>query len=170
MSAYWISTDGKILQVTTTHIDMVIKNPEIFGYTEDEIKDIYDSYDEPVGQEGDAREQIITDLIKKGWIRVRKYGNRGYSLNIQRLTSRIKDYIFNFADKIADTGLFGVKEKDLYAPVNIVSFVDNNQVTYSFKELLSSAMYEANETFDPSNILLECKLEKNKWIDFLKRS
>lgn len=169
-NAYWISPDGKILPVTTTHIDMVIKNPETFGHTDESIKEIYDSYNEPVGQEGQAREQIIIDLIKKGWIRVRKYGNKGWSLNLQKLTTRIKDYIFNFADKITSEGLFGIKEKDLYSPVNIISFVDNAQMTYTFKQLLSSVMYEGKEKFNPKNILIEVKLEKNKWIDIYKRN
>ena len=175
MSAYWISPQGEIIVIKgtsgSTHIDSVINNPETFGLTKSKIQDVYDMYGEKLGTEGKAREQIIRDLVDKGWIRVRKYRQQ-WSININRITKKIKDYIFDFAAKItSDEGLFGEKEKDLYMPVKVLSFHNDQMDSYTFKDLLSGAMYESLEKFDDDNILTEVVLNKNKmknWVDFLK--
>lgn len=170
--AYWISPKGEIVPVSDSHIATVINSPETFGLTLDEIKSKFDEYGEKLGQEGIAREQIILDLIKKGWIRIRKYGNRGWNVNIPRLTKRIKDYLFDWSVKLTSPeGLFGIKEKDMYSDVHVLSFIDDISKTYSFKDIMNSVMYEKNESFDNSNILIECELNNNnmkKWIDILR--
>jgi len=49
MSAYWISPKNEVINVPTVHIDSVISNPETFDLTKEEIKNVYDSYGEPMG-------------------------------------------------------------------------------------------------------------------------
>jgi hypothetical protein len=173
-SAYWISPNGEIIPVTTTHIDEVIKNPTIFGYTDEEIKDIFSKFDEPVGLESKAREKIVVDLVKKGWVRIRSYGNKGFSVNIQKLTSRIKDYLFDWSVRLTSPeGLFGAKEKDLYSPIKLETFVDGNIINMTFKDMQSGMLYERNQKFDKANTLVECKLINNKfkkWVDIFKES
>jgi len=89
--AYWISPSGKVIDVGTNHIDVVIKNPQVFGLTPEKIKDAYEKHGEAMGSEGQAREELIIWLVKKGWVRVRRYRNDGYSVNIGRMSKKIKD-------------------------------------------------------------------------------
>jgi len=69
--AYWISKDETI-PVPTTHIETVIRYPEKFGYTKEQIKQIYCKHNEPMGFEGYARHEIMRDIIlNQRWIRAR---------------------------------------------------------------------------------------------------
>lgn len=104
--AYWISPTGSIIPVEGTadrHIHVVIQNPEKFGYTLDEIKTLHKKYKEPLGSEGKAREEIMVDLIKQGWIRIRYYDKLyQYSIqvnarNVSNMTSRQKESIWDWA-------------------------------------------------------------------------
>ena len=54
-----------------THIHDLVENPEIFGLTDSEIENTYKKYNEKVGNEGKAREEIIKKVMENGWIRVR---------------------------------------------------------------------------------------------------
>lgn len=70
---YWYY-NKQIFEVTTSkHIDWIIKYPEKFGLTEQDIKSIYDKHNEKIGFEGKAREELIRMAISKGWIRIRHY-------------------------------------------------------------------------------------------------
>lgn len=71
--AYWISPEGEILQIDTSHIDMVFDKPEFFGLSLKLIQSIYDIYNEAYRSEGDARGEILLMLFRNGWIRVRRY-------------------------------------------------------------------------------------------------
>jgi hypothetical protein len=51
---------------------MVLEKPEKFGLTKEELRKFYESYGEPLGHEGRAREEIIKRLMRKKWIRIRK--------------------------------------------------------------------------------------------------
>lgn len=70
-SAFWISIKGKIIPVPQHHIDLVIQNPELFNLTSQEIEKKYEKHKEPLHLEGYAREEIMGELIAKGWIRLR---------------------------------------------------------------------------------------------------
>ena len=76
-SAYWISPNGRIVSVDTKHINMIIDNPDAFGLTSTEVEAMYTQENEKMGIEGIAREKIIMDLVRKGWIRLRKYLRQG---------------------------------------------------------------------------------------------
>jgi hypothetical protein len=65
-----------IIEGGKTHIHDLVDNPEIFGYTEKKIKEIYKKYNETPGNEGQARNEIMKDVISKGWIRVRHQQSR----------------------------------------------------------------------------------------------
>lgn len=80
--AYWITPDGEVIKVKTTHIDEVIRNPELFGLNIEDIKALYKKYDEPLGLEGKAREEIMLNLILVGWIRIR-WKPKEYSYTVQ---------------------------------------------------------------------------------------
>lgn len=52
------------------HIQTVWAKPELFGTTTEEIKAIYDKHGEHYGTEGKARDEILIETFKKGWMRV----------------------------------------------------------------------------------------------------
>jgi hypothetical protein len=70
-AAYWISPKGEIIYVKTNHIAEVIENPEKFGFTIEFIEYVYKHYNEKIGTEGKAREQLMIALFNQGWIRIR---------------------------------------------------------------------------------------------------
>mgnify|MGYP006297470547 CR=1 FL=1 len=71
IQAYWISTQGRILEVPGRHIEVVCRDPQCFGLTSDYVKSIFTRYQEPLGFEGQAREEIMGQLIETDWIRLR---------------------------------------------------------------------------------------------------
>ena len=118
--AYFVSLDGDLIYVSTSHIDTVIKDPKAFGCTAEEIKRIYDGFDEPMGLEGKARRHILKHLIQKGWIRIRKYNNH-WVVSVNNINSRVKDCLSFWAEKVLDKEVSG-KIEDKYAEVHINLF------------------------------------------------
>ena len=102
-NAYWISPGGEIRPVKTTHIRDVIDYPEEFGefgLNPEHIQDLYELYGEKLGIEGKARKEIMTNLLNKGWIRIRYHSrNDRYSIETGRLTKRTREYIAYWALK-----------------------------------------------------------------------
>ena len=70
-NAYWVSPDGEMLPVKSTHIEEVIKNPATFGLTSEYIREVYKKYGETFRLEGNARDEIVENLISKKWMRIR---------------------------------------------------------------------------------------------------
>ena len=153
--AYWISPSGKIVETTSTnHISAVIAAPEKFGYTRNKIQAIYDKHGEALGREANAREEIIVDLVKKGWIRVRKYANQGYSVNVPKMSNRIKDHLTDWADKLINKGINGVKERSVASKVTIVGLLDKALTKMSLNDIAHFKLYEGDEVFDIDNELI----------------
>jgi len=69
--AQWIAPNGKILPVKINHITTILEKPSVFGLTRDYITKKFGEHGDRMGQEGKAREEIMFDLMKRGWIRVR---------------------------------------------------------------------------------------------------
>ena len=151
--AYWISPRGEVLPVATSHIDVIIKHPEKFGLTRAKIEDIYDRYNEKMGTEGTAREVIIIDLLKKGYIRIRRYKN-SYSLNVGKMSKKVKDILYDWANKLLNTGIAGMKERDKYMPINIQGFIDHANISVTIKDVAEDALYEGDESFDTENTVV----------------
>ena len=132
-----VSTNGG------THINMVVAAPKKFGYTEGQIRTVYDKYGEPLGTEGKAREEIIRSLIDKGWIRARRYPNNCWSLQVKKLTKKSKDYFYDFAHKI-QKGVGGFKELDKYFPMKIGC--ESGIKNYEINKIGSGVLYSAQES------------------------
>lgn len=116
-SAYWINQRGKILDVGMgTHIDQVIKSPKSFGLTDLYIKNLYKKFNEPVSLEGKAREQIMQEVIKDGFIRIRFVKNRFWIVNADKWTPKVKKALTKWAED-AKT----VKGAGKFMPVKIVT-------------------------------------------------
>lgn len=118
-AGYWISPKGKFFLVELTHIDTVCNHPAVFGTGEEELMRVFDQYDEPYGIEGKARKKVILSLIRKGWIRCRRYGNRGWTVNVSRLTPRTKMRVTNFFLQVYQ-GLMGYDDVRLDHPDGVL--------------------------------------------------
>lgn len=78
MEGYWVKGDTVYDLTTSKHINFIRENPEAFGYTKEELNAIYAKHGEKIGTEGKAREEIIKEVSKMGWLRVRKYRRPEY--------------------------------------------------------------------------------------------
>jgi hypothetical protein len=67
---------GALVEVPHTHVRLVLAHPSSFGFTDTELHRLYGQYREPVGFEGHAREAILADAMRRGWIRVRYHARR----------------------------------------------------------------------------------------------
>jgi len=105
-NAWFISPSGALMPMgDSLHIKEVIKNPEYFGYTLQEIQTIYDEYNETLGTEEKAREKILLSLIQKGWIRARKfYRPDRWTVNVHELNSSVKQNLQEWAKELINNG------------------------------------------------------------------
>ena len=116
-NAYWINKRGKILDIGLgTHIDQVVKSPKSFGLTDQYVRKTYEKFGEPVGQEGKAREQIMLELIKDGFIRIRLVKNQFWIINAHKWTPQVKKALSAWAEDAKD-----VKGAGKFMPVKIVT-------------------------------------------------
>ena len=145
---FWISPKSEVLQIKTTHIDTVISMPEKFGMTRQEIDDIYTKHGEQIGIEGEAREEIIVDLVRQGWIRVRQYPSKGWSINIGRMTKKIKDILYDWANAVINSS----NKIDKFEFVTVDGLQYNKKLTLN--DIAQDALYEHGETFDVENSVI----------------
>ena len=133
--AYWISPTGKILPVyEDNHIAQVIKNPKAFNMTIEEIEEIYDKENETMGSEGKARKKIILNLIRRGWIRIRRYHRPDmFSVNVPGLNKKVKNYLYQWSQAMKDLGL-------KYTPVKID--MPDKVLHYSIDEISNDVLFQ----------------------------
>ena len=122
---FFISPIGKLIQVDNsgTHIGTVINNPDKFGYDMEYIKSMYKKKREKFGIEGKAREEILKDMTKKGWIRLRRYPNKYWSVQFDKISPKIRKNVARWANAMV-SGKGSWKEKDRYMPVITLGFSD----------------------------------------------
>ena len=125
--AYFISPVGNLIYVSASHVDAVIKDPEAFGFTGEEINSIYERFGEPIGLEGKARRFILKRLIQKGWIRIRKYNNH-WVVSLNNISSPNNACLCHWAEKLIKKDVSG-KTEDKYASVRINSFASSTDTT-----------------------------------------
>lgn len=142
--AFFVTPYGKVINIQTTHIDSIIKNPKVYGYTIEKIKEIYNKYNEKLGVEGKARDEIIKSLINKGWVRIRRYPNKQWSITINKMNKKIENFLYRFMNAILK-GIAGFKETDKYMPVNIISLSDNNVIKSNVDDISKDYLYIENE-------------------------
>lgn len=119
--AFFISPTGELTGVgNNKHINIITSNPEKFGLTIEKTRNTYNRYGERMGTEGRAREEIILDLIEKGWIHIRKRPNRYWIINVYKMTKKYRELLSDWANKILK-GTKGVKELNRFAPVKILT-------------------------------------------------
>lgn len=139
--AFFISPKGKIVPVWGSHhIDEIISDPGQFGLTRKAVEAKFDEYGEKLGVERKAREEIIADLLKKGWIRVR-FRPSGYIIfQIDKLKPDVKKHIVKFLKSVKQKQILpegvrnpGVQIFDISNPVEV--FVYDESVMMAIKKL-----------------------------------
>ncbi len=104
--AFWISPDGRFIPVIDNHIGAVIRDPNIFGLTTDDIEAEYAKENEQIGIEGRARRRIILDLVRRGWIRVRRFPRTGsWTVNVRCLREVERRNLHGWAAHMLDAGI-----------------------------------------------------------------
>ena len=101
-NAFFISPKGKMVPVPDRHVVAIANDPKLFGLTVNHIKTVYKKHKEDVGWEGDARNEIILELLKKDWVRLR-FSTRGGTWRLQiheELNNRLKKNILSFCQEI----------------------------------------------------------------------
>jgi len=105
--AYWINPNGEILPVETHHITNFFHNPQVFGLTRDDVLSSYQKHGERPGIEGKAREELILEVMKRGWIRLRYVPKeQSWTAQLYGFTEQQKGYLFNWCRRIKD-GKYG---------------------------------------------------------------
>jgi hypothetical protein len=101
--AFWLSPTGDIIPVGATHIAVLIKTPESFGLTSTEVNDAYQSHNEPLGLEGNARAELMRQAFSRGWIRIRHRPRTGWTVELEKLTSPVRAHLANWARLVLDS-------------------------------------------------------------------
>ncbi|MGM0611321.1 MAG: hypothetical protein ACQES5_09570 [Thermodesulfobacteriota bacterium] len=119
-AAFWISPDGKTIPVGLSHVNKIITNPLLFGWTKNDIKKYYHFFGEPMGLEGKARNIIVKEVIYRGWIRLRRYPNKFWEINLVNFSEQIQTTLACWAKEMLGAGILGFFEGDGYMPVIII--------------------------------------------------
>ena len=145
-AAYFITPDGKIISTNgRSHISLIIASPQNFGFTKTQVVDLYKKYNEKLGVEGNAREELIRILFDKGWMRIRRYPNDCWSVQVKKLTKRSKDYLYRFAKSILK-GFEGFKELDKFMPMKIDT--DHGTKNYTVEQVKNDVLYTNEELLE----------------------
>lgn len=141
MSAYWIDPDGKIFEVDSKHISSIIAEPEAFGFTKAYIQSVYRKHREPLGSEGNAREEILVKLMERGWIRIR-FISRQYSVTVQ-----LSDNFHtteSYAELVTPWAKLMMKKRTLpeTVMVSIINLRGSNLSEHQLYEVASGALFE----------------------------
>lgn len=154
--AYWIDPYGHIIPVydNEKHITQVLQHPEKFGLDIEEIKQIYDAENESFNMEGKAREKIIKELLLRGWIRIRRYLRPDmYTINVNRLNNKTKNYLYKWANLMVDKGV-------KYTPCKIDTI--NGVLQYSVLDISQDILYNESKKFKVKPVSSVEKLKNKK--------
>lgn len=132
----WVSPAGQIVQVTTSHIDDVIQYPDKFGVTREYVEDVYRRYGEKLGVEGEAREEIIRNVLTRGWIRVRRYKNY-WSMTVESLKASTKKVLRNLVHTLVDDKSMGP-----YDDIKILELRGDNLKELEASDILKHGLEE----------------------------
>lgn len=127
--AFFISPDGHIVDVPRTHIARIIDDPQLFGLTREEIEQVFQQFDEPLYTEANARQEIMRQVLGRGWIRVReRVGREGHwMVQFDRWSADVHRRVKQWARKmLARRGAEAVHDR--HADVRLVG-LDGNENT-----------------------------------------
>jgi len=156
-AAFWINPNGNIHRVAITHIKDVIRFPNKFGLSIRDIQKVFDKHDEPLGHEGKAREEILLNLFKRNFIRIRKYKNMGYTVNVKKLTDQAKKFLYDWATKLLGKGIEG--EKDNTTTPVLFDVENSRQNPTTLGEIQKDVLFKESRQYK----LVECHV--SEWED-----
>ncbi|WP_461248094.1 hypothetical protein, partial [Treponema sp. R6D11] len=96
----WISPSGDMFGIPLTHVIAVIDDPDKFGLSMEQIKSVYNKFNEGLGSEGKARDEIVSMLISNGWVRIRYYPGEYFHVELKQLTPPYKEYLSTWASRV----------------------------------------------------------------------
>ena len=161
---YWVSPKGEVLATgrNTTHIKIVISNPKKFGETKQRIEKNYEKYGEGLTWEGKARDEIMTRIIKRGWVRIRERANE-WTVQIWKLTPKMNDILWAWSNNV-------IKQvNDKYAPINIYELSKNMRTkskSISFIDLSSGKSVSENVEVNTKDVKIVNNVDELSDIDY----
>jgi hypothetical protein len=97
----WLTPSGEEIQLLDTkHINFLILNNRLFKITDDLIFSTYEDYNEKLGWEGRASQELLVHALRKGFIKVRYFGGRHshWEIELWNLTfPALRQNIINWA-------------------------------------------------------------------------
>lgn len=149
-AAFW-ALGSEVYEVDTKHINFVREKPEIFDLTSEEIRDVYKKHGEKIGLEGKARAEIMHNLLKNGWLRIRHYVRPQdmWIIEFDKFMSRKKS-IHRFIDWALDHAGMDLKDSlslqgtDDHFYANY-TFQDGGVQKFYFDEKISGKSYFQNK-------------------------
>jgi hypothetical protein len=121
--AFWISPRGCLQPVYNTHIGEVIKDPGLFGLKADYILSEYNKENESLGIEGRARRTSILLLIRRGWIRIRRYPRKGsWTVNVRSFGVEDRRQVTTWAKEMIDSGVSCYEIVRIDLPEKIIGY------------------------------------------------
>jgi hypothetical protein len=140
-SGFWVSPHGEAIRVTGDHISAVIANPKVYGYTKEKLEEIFKKHGEEMHVEDKAKEEIILDMMRRRWIRLREfYGRNDFiRLLVQKLDRKTIDRITDFFTDWKDA------EKLAFTPVKITDIATNSMETMPVHKIRKFGLYKLNE-------------------------
>jgi len=157
--SFWVKGRQIIPLDEIKHIDYVLQNPNLFPISKMEIETIYKKYNEPIGFEGRARDEIIKIVAKDGWIRIRHYMKHLDYWSIQcDIYRKRKEAILNFIDYAIDKNYMNYRDA-----VTILSYNTDEVISYSFRDGGISKLFEKNKKIIKildRHILIETSLSR----------
>lgn len=159
----WLTPAGEYIKVQTNHVADIINNPSKFGVTSEFIKDLYDRHGEPLGVEGNAREELIKLVLQRGWVRIRNYRNY-WSVTVDRLSKKVTGNIRNWVDSFIKDGIMA-KYEDIKVyeviPDRMQTFDAINIVTkYALEESVKMITETTFDKVPDVELLTEVKLSR----------
>ena len=137
--AYWIDPEGAVIPVEQTHIKKVIDMCERFGVTIRNITDAFAETNEPLGHEGSARNIIMLELIKKGWIRLRfEKRPTGWKVQCWHLDKKTLKSLLSWASGMID-GTYDNVSRHTEILINELSISDKTWERVSLEKILNQS-------------------------------
>lgn len=107
IEAYWISPDGDIYLVPKKHINFIAENLEMFGIFQKGFVELFEKFGEPSGFEGKARNEVMTDAIRQGWVRLRyNPNNHSWTIELRNFDIKTKQNLGKWIEEISGMNYF----------------------------------------------------------------
>ncbi len=134
-AAFFICPHGEILFVGGNHIGLVIKHPARFGLDLHVIEERYKMHNERLYTEGKARAEILLELVRNGWIRLRRYPNQYWDVTVKTWSPDTMRRLRNWSERMV-TGIGDMREADHFIPIRITPITNGETVQWvTFKQL-----------------------------------